>query len=849
MTDYCILLGQVDNLDIDLSETRAVYMPPETQVANITPTTEQQKVLPDKNKYFSEVNVDAVTADIDSNITPENIKLGATILGVQGNVAPDKPDQSKTVTPSEEEQVVRADTGYELGECIVKPIPSNYEDVTAEVQEQNGIVANLQTIMQGAGDDVYYTADATATAGDIANGKTAYINGGKVTGSGKIEQEIEGVNILDFPFEPYIPLQYTGFIQNNIGDLFVYNKNSVNGLYYFNKLTKTFNTVFEQIAKNSRAITYYVFDNNDILIMTGIPIYFNANTKQITKITGLPFSNATFIDSDMVSNYNNDIYVLQRDNALYKFNKSNMVFDKIINQGLTRYSRILATPDGLFLTQMYDGSGYVKYLARVNTETNSIEQIYTGKTYNFLNCVYIENFGTLFYPNSADRTDGVRNGFFKYIGLSNTIQPISDIDCGYNGLQNYIIDKFGNLFFVGYSYYDSTNLFLMKPNSNIAIVLNADEFGTSSKYIRFLQVDNDLLIYSWTGSTNTIIKGVWKFDYEQEKFIQLTGLENSYQISHSEINGNHYFCASKSGLDVGVFNYDKTSKNLVKIINEGYASSEDGLFSYYVDGFGIFITSDYSGLGLYYKQDGTNDFIKISTDYGVTNFCKSSTEDILYIKTAYYGSIKYLSGTTYGTCETASFSIGDYAQMLDFGQYIIYCPYSLKSAAAVRTVYDKMRSDPNNITVFKKSSTLGKLTKVGQEKSVRPSSRGYLEIVENKPMLRNWDINGDYEIVIDDTDFHFKHIGWGSNKEQAIDGIVACSYNLAGTYNSTYSTVFAYAKDGLVKVTQCNAVAYYPDGSTTKTVKNEQNVHAIKSQYWLLFDVFDKNYYKFVYIE
>ena len=83
------------------------------------------------------------------------------------------------------------------------------------------------------------------------------------------------------------------------------------------------------------------------------------------------------------------------------------------------------------------------------------------------------------------------------------------------------------------------------------------------------------------------------------------------------------------------------------------------------------------GLGLYYKQDGTNDFIKISTDYGATNFCKSSTEDILYIKTAYYGSIKYLSGTTYGTCGTDSFTIGEYAQMLDFGQYIIYCkPFS-----------------------------------------------------------------------------------------------------------------------------------------------------------------------------
>lgn len=183
MSKPCILLGQIDNIDIDLSEALAIYMPPETESVDVIPSTEKQTILPSDKKYFDKVNVEAVTADIDSNIVPENIKLGATILGVEGNVAPDKPDQTKTVVPTEEEQVVRADTGYELGECIVKPIPSQYEDVTAEVKAQNVIVDNIQNIMDGMGEDVYYTGDATATASDIALGKSAYIGGGKVEGT------------------------------------------------------------------------------------------------------------------------------------------------------------------------------------------------------------------------------------------------------------------------------------------------------------------------------------------------------------------------------------------------------------------------------------------------------------------------------------------------------------------------------------------------------------------------------------------------------------------------------------------------------------------------------------------
>lgn len=118
--------GQKDQRYFDLGETRVVEIPPETESVIITPTTESQQIFPSKNKYIKEVNVEAVTAGIDTNIQNYNIRTGVTILGVQGNLEPDKPDQTKTTTPTEERQYVRPDLGYELSENIVEPIPSDY---------------------------------------------------------------------------------------------------------------------------------------------------------------------------------------------------------------------------------------------------------------------------------------------------------------------------------------------------------------------------------------------------------------------------------------------------------------------------------------------------------------------------------------------------------------------------------------------------------------------------------------------------------------------------------------------------------------------------------------------------
>lgn len=58
-----------------------------TEPLEITPSTSAQTIPASGGVGYAPVKVKPVTADIDSNIAPENIKSGTSILGVSGTLA------------------------------------------------------------------------------------------------------------------------------------------------------------------------------------------------------------------------------------------------------------------------------------------------------------------------------------------------------------------------------------------------------------------------------------------------------------------------------------------------------------------------------------------------------------------------------------------------------------------------------------------------------------------------------------------------------------------------------------------------------------------------------------------
>ncbi len=101
---------------------------PETENIEINPSIEEQVFISEKVGY-DEVIVARVTADIDPNIKSENIKVGTTILGIEGAYEPlDTSDANATAA-----DIMKDKTAYVNGEKIV----GTHEDTSSDGENEN----------------------------------------------------------------------------------------------------------------------------------------------------------------------------------------------------------------------------------------------------------------------------------------------------------------------------------------------------------------------------------------------------------------------------------------------------------------------------------------------------------------------------------------------------------------------------------------------------------------------------------------------------------------------------------------------------------------------------------------
>lgn len=128
------------------------------------------------NTTISQVFSDIADAIRDKNgtiVTYKPTEMATAISNIStsgegGNVAPVPVYQNKTITPTKFQQDIVADSGFDaLSQVTVEAIPAQY----------------ISTI------------DADATAADIINTKTAYVNGTKIEGTLVVNRYYTGSSV------------------------------------------------------------------------------------------------------------------------------------------------------------------------------------------------------------------------------------------------------------------------------------------------------------------------------------------------------------------------------------------------------------------------------------------------------------------------------------------------------------------------------------------------------------------------------------------------------------------------------------------------------------------------------
>lgn len=188
-----------------------------TEEKTVTPTKAAQPITPTSGKVLSKVTVNAIPAQyVDTTgatAAAEEILLGETAYAGGSKVTGTMPNNgsvSKVLDAGTTSMTI--DEGYHDGTGVVSIVPeSKSVTPTKSSQTVSPTSGKVLTKVTVAAIPAQYitTTDATAAATDILSGKTAYVNGAKVTGSmknnGTIAGKIDGISGTSYA----VPAGYT----------------------------------------------------------------------------------------------------------------------------------------------------------------------------------------------------------------------------------------------------------------------------------------------------------------------------------------------------------------------------------------------------------------------------------------------------------------------------------------------------------------------------------------------------------------------------------------------------------------------------------------------------------------
>lgn len=162
--------------------------PSTTDLTVIPSASAQTKVPSGAYVGYNKVTVNAAPLDAAKTVTAgtgvTTVNPTGSNIGIKSVTVNPTPSSAKTATPTKETQTVSPDSGKLLSGVTVNPIPAEYiipsgtKDITANGTTDVTSFASVNVAVPAPD-----LSDATATAGKVLLGFTAYTGAGKITGT------------------------------------------------------------------------------------------------------------------------------------------------------------------------------------------------------------------------------------------------------------------------------------------------------------------------------------------------------------------------------------------------------------------------------------------------------------------------------------------------------------------------------------------------------------------------------------------------------------------------------------------------------------------------------------------